>query len=134
MTASETPSSDSFVRLLDLSKSFEGVEVVSSISLDIRRGEILTLLGPSGCGKTTTLRMLAGLETPTSGRVIVGGEDVTMVPPHRRSVGLVFQGYALFPHLTVSENVSFGLRERKVRKAEMRDRVRHSSPGSRPPS
>jgi ABC-type Fe3+/spermidine/putrescine transport system ATPase subunit len=126
MTASETPSSDSFVRLLDLSKSFEGVEVVSSISLDIRRGEILTLLGPSGCGKTTTLRMLAGLETPTSGRVIVGGEDVTMVPPHRRSVGLVFQGYALFPHLTVSENVSFGLRERKVRKAEMRDRVRHS--------
>lgn len=126
MTASEAPPSDSFVRLLDLSKSFEGAEVVSSISLDIRRGEILTMLGPSGCGKTTTLRMLAGLETPTSGRVIVGGEDVTMVPPHRRNVGLVFQGYALFPHMTVSENIAFGLRERKVPRAEIRDRVRHS--------
>ncbi|MGH3359325.1 MAG: ABC transporter ATP-binding protein [Nocardioidaceae bacterium] len=124
MTSPETMP-NAFVRLHDLSKKFDDY-VVSSVSLDITRGEILTLLGPSGCGKTTTLRMLAGLETPTSGRVIVGGEDVTMLPPHRRNVGLVFQGYALFPHLTASENVAFGLRERKVSKVEMRDRVRHS--------
>ena len=125
MTASPA-TSDAFVRLVDLSKQFDDTQVVSSVSLDIKRGEILTLLGPSGCGKTTTLRMLAGLETPTSGRVIVGGEDVTMLSPHRRNVGLVFQGYALFPHMTVCENIAFGLRERKFPKAEIRDRVRHS--------
>jgi spermidine/putrescine ABC transporter ATP-binding subunit len=114
---------DAFVDLVNLSKMFDDTPVVSSVSLSIQQGEIMTLLGPSGCGKTTTLRMLAGLETPTGGQVVVDGEDVTSLPPHRRNVGFVFQGYALFPHLTVSQNVAFGLRERRIPKAEAAERV-----------
>src|SRR6516225_2215514 len=86
-------------------------------------GEFFTLLGPSGCGKTTTLRMIAGFEVPTSGRIMLDGEDVARVPPHKRSVNTVFQSYALFPHLDVAGNVAFGLKYQKLSKEERRRKV-----------
>jgi spermidine/putrescine transport system ATP-binding protein len=98
------------VRLQDVSKSYGDVEAVRHVSLDIGAGEFFSLLGPSGCGKTTSLRMIAGFELPDRGIVYIGGEDYTDVPPHKRPVNTVFQRYALFPHLSVSENVGFGLR------------------------
>ncbi|MGL4237287.1 ABC transporter ATP-binding protein [Tabrizicola sp.] len=97
------------------SKRYGAVVAARSISLAIRRGEFLSFLGPSGCGKTTALRMLAGFETPTEGDVFLDGQKVTDVPPHRRPVNMVFQHYALFPHLTVAENISFGLRQLRPR-------------------
>ena len=100
----------SFLRLEGLNKSFPGHQAVIDLSLEVAKGEIVALLGPSGSGKTTTLRLLAGFETPDRGRVVVDGEDVTRLPPERRRFGMVFQNYALFPHLTVAENVAFGLR------------------------
>ncbi len=96
---------------------------VDGVTLDIAAGEFFALLGPSGCGKTTSLRMIAGFEMPDSGRVHVGGEDITDVPVHRRDMGMVFQSYALFPHRTVAENVAFGLRMRDVPKADIDRRV-----------
>src|SRR5262249_23585852 len=93
---------------------------VESLSLEIGRGELVGLLGPSGSGKTTTLRMVAGFVAPSSGRILLDGEDVTGLPAHQRNIGMVFQSYALFPHLTVIENVAFGLRMRQVRPAERR--------------
>jgi putative spermidine/putrescine transport system ATP-binding protein len=96
---------------------------VASLSLQLRQGELLGLLGPSGCGKTTTLRMICGLVEATAGRILVGGRDVTSLPPYRRDMGVVFQAYALFPHMNVAENVAFGLEMRKVAKAEAKDRV-----------
>ncbi len=96
---------------------------VSELSLTAGRGEFLTLLGPSGCGKTTTLRAIAGFVTPTSGHILVDGKDITTLPAHKRNIGMVFQSYALFPHLTVLENVGFGLRMRSVAKAERRARA-----------
>ena len=96
---------------------------VDNVSLNFKHGELTTLLGPSGCGKTTTLRMLAGFEFPTSGKVIVDGEDITNQLPNKRDVGMVFQNYALFPHLTVYENVSYGLKIKKVNKVELRDKT-----------
>ena len=93
------------------------------MSLDVRRGELVALLGPSGCGKTTTLRMIAGLAAATTGRIVVGGRDVTVEPPYRRDMGLVFQSYALFPHMTVAGNVAFGLEMRKVAKADRERRI-----------
>ncbi|MHB1168645.1 MAG: ABC transporter ATP-binding protein [Longimicrobiales bacterium] len=96
---------------------------VDDLTLTVERGELLTLLGPSGCGKTTTLRMIAGFEQPTSGRVSVDGRDVTRLPPQKRGIGMVFQNYALFPHLDVADNVAFGLRTRGMRKAEAAERV-----------
>src|SRR5262245_8701931 len=92
-----------------LVKHFGPTVAVHVVSLAIRDGEFVVLLGPSGCGKTTTLRMIAGFVTPTSGRVRLGERDITAVPPWRRNTGMVFQSYALFPHLTVGENVAFGL-------------------------
>src|SRR6202000_1983496 len=92
---------------------------VNGVSLDIADGEFLVLLGPSGCGKTTTLRIVAGFIEPTSGSVRLGDNDITELPPWKRNAGLVFQSYALFPHMTVAENVGFGLEMRKVPKAEM---------------
>ncbi|HYR10627.1 MAG TPA: ABC transporter ATP-binding protein [Longimicrobium sp.] len=100
------------LRLENLTRRFGQTVAVDGVSLDVAAGEFLTLLGPSGCGKTTTLRMIAGFETPTSGRVVVGDRDVSALPPQKRDVGMVFQNYALFPHLDVWENVAFGLRTR----------------------
>src|SRR5919204_2319422 len=98
----------------DVSKSFGGAPAVDGVSITVRSGEFYSLLGPSGCGKTTTLRMIAGFERPDAGRVMVGGQDVTGVPPNRRNVNTVFQHYALFPHLTVARNVGYGLRQRRL--------------------
>jgi spermidine/putrescine transport system ATP-binding protein len=111
------------IRLVDLTKRFDDVVAVDGISLDIERGHFFALLGPSGCGKTTTLRMIGGFEEPTSGRIELGGADVAPLPPYKRDVNTVFQSYALFPHLTIFENVAFGLRRRKVRGGELRQRV-----------
>ena len=106
-----------------LGKSYGDGDVVTDVSLTIREGEFVSLLGPSGCGKTTILRMVAGLVAPSRGRILLGTEDVTALPPNKRGLGLVFQSYALFPHLTVFENVAFGLRRRKVTGAELDRRV-----------
>jgi spermidine/putrescine transport system ATP-binding protein len=112
------------VELKKVTKRFGGFVATHEVSLSIEAGEFLTLLGPSGCGKTTLLRMISGFETPTEGSVWINGEDVTFVPPYRRNVNQVFQSYALFPHLTVEENIGFGLRMQKVRKAELIERVK----------
>src|SRR3954449_223623 len=106
------------VHLEELTKMFGDVAAVDGIDLDMPGGEFFTMVGPSGCGKTTTLRMIAGFERPTSGRIVLDGEDVAQTPPHRRNVNTVFQSYALFPHLTVAENVGFGLRYKRVTKQE----------------
>jgi spermidine/putrescine transport system ATP-binding protein len=111
------------VQLENLEKRFEDVHALRGISLDIPPGEFYSLLGPSGCGKTTTLRMIAGFERPTSGRILLDGRDVAMTPPHKRNVNTVFQSYALFPHLNVARNVAFGLRFHNVSKEETRERV-----------
>jgi len=99
------------------------VHAVRESSFTVEAGELVTLLGPSGCGKTTTLRMIAGFELPTSGKVIIGSEDVTMLPPNKRDTATVFQSYGLFPHLTVGENVAYGLKLRKLPSAEIRTKV-----------
>jgi putative spermidine/putrescine transport system ATP-binding protein len=109
-----------------LCKAFGAVAAVDDVSLEAAPGEFVSLLGPSGCGKSTVLRMIAGLVAPDAGRVLLAGEDITNVPVHRRNLGLVFQSYALFPHMTVFENVAFGLRRRRVGKAELRPRVAHA--------
>ncbi|TDD47532.1 ABC transporter ATP-binding protein [Nonomuraea terrae] len=111
------------LRLDGVRKVLGGKEVVSSVDLETEPGEFLTLLGPSGCGKTTTLNMVAGHLTADGGVIEVDGRDITAVPPHRRSMGMVFQSYALFPHMTVAENVAFGLRMRKVPAADRRRQV-----------
>jgi spermidine/putrescine transport system ATP-binding protein len=112
------------VRLDGLSKRFDSVIAVNDISLEIGSGEFFSLLGPSGCGKTTTLRMIAGFARPDAGRILIGDADVTETPPHRRPVNTVFQSYALFPHLSVEQNVGFGLRFRSMSRDEGRARVR----------
>ena len=111
------------VELRSVTKRFGELVAVDDLSLEIAEGEFFTLLGPSGCGKTTTLRMIAGFEEPTEGRVLIEGSDVVGTPPHRRPTNTVFQSYALFPHLTVSGNVAFGLRRKGVDKAEIKRRV-----------
>ncbi len=112
------------IKLDQVTKTFDGrVMAVDAVTLDIAAGEFFSLLGPSGCGKTTSLRMIAGFEHPDSGRVHVGGRDITDLPVHRRDMGMVFQSYALFPHRTVAENVAFGLRMREVPKPEIERRV-----------
>jgi ABC-type Fe3+/spermidine/putrescine transport system ATPase subunit len=113
-----------FLSLQNISKRYGEQRAVADLSLDIERKEFFGLLGPSGCGKTTTLRMLAGLETPDGGRIEFDGRDITDLSPERRGFGMVFQNYALFPHLNVFENVAFGLRARKKQKAEITERVR----------
>ena len=114
------------VRLTDLTKRFDDVVAVDNVSLEIERGRFFALLGPSGCGKTTTLRMIGGFEEPTSGRIELGGRDVGSLPPYKRDVNTVFQSYALFPHLTIFENVAFGLRRKKLRGQELQRRVREA--------
>ena len=111
------------VRLVDVVKRYGEAVVVDHINLEVQTGEFFTLLGPSGCGKTTTLRMIGGFEQPTSGLIELKGEDVTWLPPYKRHVNTVFQNYALFPHLTIYENVAFGLRRTKVSDSEIRTRV-----------
>jgi spermidine/putrescine transport system ATP-binding protein len=111
------------VHLVDLVKRYDDVLAVGGINVHVDGGEFFSLLGPSGCGKTTTLRMIAGFERPTSGRVLLDGSDVAHTPPHRRNVNTVFQSYALFPHLSVADNVAFGLRFKGVSKSQARGRV-----------
>src|SRR5690348_1218930 len=111
------------VQIVDLVKRFAEVTAVDGINLDVAGGEFFSLLGPSGCGKTTTLRLIAGFEQPSEGRVVLDGRDVAYTPPHKRNVNTVFQSYALFPFLTVEENVSFGLRYQDVTKDEARKRT-----------
>src|SRR5689334_13268361 len=114
------------VQLRSLTKRFDEHLAVDSIDALINAGEFFSLLGPSGCGKTTTLRMIAGFERPTSGEILLDGDDVANTPPHERNVHTVFQNYALFPHLNVFDNIAFGLRRHKVAKDEIRQRVEES--------
>ncbi|SFB77542.1 ABC transporter ATP-binding protein [Tropicimonas isoalkanivorans] len=111
------------VRFDNVTKRFGAVVALKPLSLDIAPGTLVTLLGPSGCGKTTTLRLIAGLEAPTDGRILIGGEDVTHLSATYRAVSMVFQSYALFPHMTVAENVAYGLTVKRVPRAEARERA-----------
>ena len=112
------------VELVGCTRDYGGVHAVAGLDLVVHEGELLSLLGPSGCGKTTTLNLIAGFVPPTTGRVRIDGQDVTDRPAHQRKLGVVFQSYALFPHLSVFENVAFGLRERRTPRAEIERRVR----------
>jgi spermidine/putrescine ABC transporter ATP-binding subunit len=114
------------VELVGCTRDYGGIRAVAGLDLVVYEGELLSLLGPSGCGKTTTLNLIAGFVPPTTGRVRIDGQDVTDRPAHQRRLGVVFQSYALFPHLSVFENVAFGLRERRTPRAEMERRVRAS--------
>jgi putative spermidine/putrescine transport system ATP-binding protein len=111
------------LQIENLSKHFGATVAVQDVSLDVRDGEFVMLLGPSGCGKSTTLRMIAGFVAPTGGCVRLGGKDITALPPWKRNAGMVFQSYALFPHLTVAENVAFGLEMRKIPSTDITQRV-----------
>jgi len=118
---------DVLVSFRGVQKTYDGASlIVKDLNLDIRRGEFLTLLGPSGSGKTTSLMMLAGFETPTAGEITLGGKRLNNVPPHKRDIGMVFQNYALFPHMTVAENVAFPLIVRGMNKVDVADKVRHA--------
>jgi spermidine/putrescine transport system ATP-binding protein len=121
---SGAPAAD--VRLESVTKHFDDVTAVDDVSLEIPRGSFFALLGPSGCGKTTSLRMIGGFEEPTAGTIYLGDRDVTGLPPYKRDVNTVFQSYALFPHLTIFDNVAFGLRRRGVRGGELNERVSQS--------
>ncbi|MCI0396326.1 MAG: ATP-binding cassette domain-containing protein, partial [Chloroflexi bacterium] len=113
----------SAVELVDVTKRFGDIMAVEKTSLEIGDGEFFSLLGPSGCGKTTTLRMIAGFEEPTTGRIYIHGQQVAGIPPYRRPVNTVFQSYALFPHMTVAQNIAFGLEMKKAPKPEIQRRV-----------
>ena len=117
------PGAEPHLRLVDVVKRFGETVAVDGVSLDIHRGEFFALLGPSGCGKTTLLRMLAGFETPDSGQILLDGQDLTRVPPYERPVNMMFQAYALFPHMTVEKNIAFGLQMERMGRAEIRRRV-----------
>ena len=117
------PAGAPYVRIDQLTKRFGDFIAVRQVSLEIYRGEIFCLLGGSGCGKTTLLRMLAGFETPTAGAIYIDGVDVTLVPPYERPVNMMFQSYALFPHMTVEQNVAFGLKQDRTPRSEMQNRV-----------
>jgi putrescine transport system ATP-binding protein len=117
------PRTEPYIRIDDVSKKFGEFTAVDDVSLRIYRGEIFCLLGGSGCGKTTLLRMLAGFETPSDGRIFIDGQDMAGVPPYKRPVNMMFQSYALFPHMTVEQNVAFGLKQEGTPKAELTQRV-----------
>jgi len=123
----DTSSSDILVSFRGVQKSYDGENlIVKDLNLDIRKGEFLTLLGPSGSGKTTSLMMLAGFETPTAGEITLAGKRLNNVPPHKRDIGMVFQNYALFPHMTVAENLAFPLSVRGMNKADVGEKVKRS--------
>ncbi len=113
------------IRLENIRKSYDNQEVLKDITISIQEKEFVTLLGPSGCGKTTTLRILGGFETPDSGRVLFDGKDITNLPPNERNLNTVFQSYALFPHMTVGDNVAFGLRVKGMNEADIKEKVRY---------
>ena len=113
------------LELQGLTKRFGEFTAVDSMNLKAAEGEMIALLGGSGCGKTTTLRMIAGFTEPTAGQILVDGKNVSTIPPYRRNIGIFFQNYALFPHMTVFENVAFGLKLQKLPKNEIRERVEH---------
>jgi len=117
------PTARALVRFDGVRKQFSAVAAVERVSLDIFAGEFFALLGPSGCGKTTLLRLLAGLDMPDEGRILLDGEDIALVPPYRRPINMMFQNYALFPHLTVEGNVAFGLKQEGLAKSEITTRV-----------
>ena len=117
------PQAAPLVRIEGVTKRFDGVTAVDGVSLEIMKGELFAILGGSGCGKTTLLRMLAGFEEPTAGRILIDGADMTEVPPYERPVNLMFQSYALFPHMTVEQNVAYGLRKERVPEPQVRERV-----------
>src|SRR6476660_9018756 len=114
------------VRFVNVQKSYDGETlVIKNLNLDIAKGEFVTMLGPSGSGKTTTLLMLAGFEPATHGEIFLNGQPINKLPPHRRGIGMVFQNYALFPHMTVNENLAFPLQVRRIGKAEIEERVKN---------
>ncbi|MFP6559143.1 ABC transporter ATP-binding protein [Paraburkholderia sp. B3] len=121
--SASTAAADNFVQVIDVVKKFGETAAVKGVNLSVKKGELFALLGSSGCGKSTLLRMLAGLETVTSGKILIDGEDLAALPPYRRPVNMMFQSYALFPHMTVESNVGFGLRQEGVKKAELQERV-----------
>src|SRR5512143_3144634 len=112
-----------FLTLTNLYKSFASATAVENFNLAVEKGEFISFLGPSGCGKTTTLRMVAGFETPTQGQILVDGNDITYKAPNQRNVGMVFQSYALFPNMTVADNIGFGLKIAHKPKDEIKTRV-----------
>lgn len=114
---------EDYVQIIDVEKKFGDVIAVHNLSLSIRKNEVFALLGSSGCGKSTLLRMMAGLEIPTSGRILIDGEDLSKLPPFRRPVNMMFQSYALFPHMTVENNVAYGLKQEGIAKSEIKERV-----------
>ncbi|WP_090864955.1 ABC transporter ATP-binding protein [Paraburkholderia diazotrophica] len=122
-SAAGQEAADNFVQIVDVVKKFGETVAVKGVNLSVKKGELFALLGSSGCGKSTLLRMLAGLETITSGRILIDGEDLAQMPPYRRPVNMMFQSYALFPHMTVEANVAFGLKQEGVPKAELKERV-----------
>ena len=122
MTETKQP----IIQIRNVSKRFGKVTAVDNVSLDILAGEFFVLLGPSGCGKTTLLRMIAGFEMPTEGQIIIDGQDMSLVPPNKRPVNMVFQSYAVFPHMSVTDNVGYGLRIAGVSKKETKERVAES--------
>jgi len=111
------------LEIRNLTKTFDGQNAVEDVSLTIYKGEIFALLGPSGCGKSTLLRMLAGFEQPSEGQIVLDGQDMSHVPPYQRPINMMFQSYALFPHMTVEQNIAFGLKQDKMPRAEIAERV-----------
>ena len=123
LNAEAGDAAENFVQIVDVVKKFGETAAVKGVNLSVKKGELFALLGSSGCGKSTLLRMLAGLESVTSGKILIDGEDLAQLPPYRRPVNMMFQSYALFPHMTVEANVAFGLKQEGVPKAELKDRV-----------
>jgi putative spermidine/putrescine transport system ATP-binding protein len=111
------------LKLTNISKEYGGTTVVQDFNLDVEQGEFVSFLGPSGCGKTTTLRMVAGFETPTRGTITINNQDITNIPPNQRNVGMIFQAYALFPNMTVAQNIGFGMQIHKESKSAIKQRV-----------
>mgnify|MGYP004729959515 FL=1 len=118
--------SESFIYLDHISKTFDNTLVLDELELDIKENEFVTLLGPSGCGKTTTLRILGGFEKPDKGRVLFEGKDITNLPPNKRQLNTVFQKYALFPHMNISENIAFGLKIKGKSKQYIKDKISYA--------